>query len=203
MTFIPGVNSMNDSDSVLKILENNQQIKFVNLLFTDIEGEERRVSVSADQVKKKDFFTTGETIDGSSIAGWKCVNDSDLFLIPDVGTAFIDSLPEYPVLVIRCGVVDQNYKDYDHDPRCIAKRAEEYLRSENSDSEVSFGVESEFFIFDQNRLKNNKNSYLSRRFDAFYELRTRMCMALQEMGLVVEKHHCEVAPQSERNSHPL
>jgi glutamine synthetase len=97
----------------------------------------------------EDKFTEGHAFDGSSIAGWKGIQASDMQLMPDPSTAFIDPFFDEPTLVLTCDVVDPtDGKGYDRDPRSLAKRAEAYLKSSGLGDTAYFGPEPEFFIFD-------------------------------------------------------
>ena len=132
---------------VLKLIK-EKEVKFVDLRFTDTRGKEQHVSIPAkmfDQSK----FEDGHAFDGSSIAGWKGIQASDMLLMPDPDTARLDPFTDEPVLNITCDVVEPaDGKGYDRDPRTIAKRAEAYLKSTGLGDTAYFGPEPEFFIFD-------------------------------------------------------
>jgi glutamine synthetase len=126
----------------------DKEIKFVDLRFTDTRGKEQHVSVPSSHFDA-DKFESGHAFDGSSIAGWKGIQASDMLLIPDPTTARLDPFTEEPVLNISCDVVDPaDGKGYDRDPRSIAKRAEAYLKSSGIGDTAYFGPEPEFFVFD-------------------------------------------------------
>ena len=126
----------------------DNEVKFVDLRFTDTRGKEQHVSVPATYVDE-DKFEDGHAFDGSSIAGWKGIQASDMLLMPDPDTAYIDPFIDEPTLVLTCDVVEpSDGKGYDRDPRSIAKRAEAYLKSTGIGDTAYFGPEPEFFIFD-------------------------------------------------------
>lgn len=134
-------------DNVLKLIKEND-IKFVDLRFTDTRGKEQHVSIPS-HVVDEDWFETGHAFDGSSIAGWKGIQASDMLLSPDPATANIDPFFEEPTLIMTCDVIEPtDGKGYDRDPRSIAKRAEAYLKSTGIGDTAYFGPEPEFFIFD-------------------------------------------------------
>ena len=124
------------------------EIKFVDFRFTDTRGKEQHVSVPISHFDE-DKFTEGHAFDGSSIAGWKGIEASDMLLMPDANTAFIDPFFQEATLVLSCDVLEPgDGKAYDRDPRSIAKRAEAYLKSSGIGDTAYFGPEPEFFIFD-------------------------------------------------------
>jgi glutamine synthetase type I len=132
---------------VLKMIK-DKEVKFVDLRFTDTRGQEQHVSVPA-KVFNEDKFTSGHAFDGSSIAGWKGIEASDMLLMPDPAAARMDPFSDEPVLNISCDVVEpSDGKGYDRDPRSIAKRAEAYLKSTGLGDTAYFGPEPEFFVFD-------------------------------------------------------
>jgi len=133
--------------NVMKMVKEND-IKFVDFRFTDTRGKEQHVTVPVSHFNE-DKFTEGHAFDGSSIAGWKGIQASDMQLMPDPSTAFIDPFFDEPTLVLTCDVVDPtDGKGYDRDPRSLAKRAEAYLKSSGLGDTAYFGPEPEFFIFD-------------------------------------------------------
>ncbi|MCL2021308.1 MAG: type I glutamate--ammonia ligase [Betaproteobacteria bacterium] len=138
---------MTTVQDVLKIMKDNE-VKFVDFRFTDTRGKEQHVSVPARCVDE-DKFETGHAFDGSSFAGWKGIQASDMLLMPDPATAFIDPFFEETTLVLTCDVTEPtDGKGYDRDPRSIARRAEAYLKSSGIGDTALFGPEPEFFIFD-------------------------------------------------------
>ena len=135
---------------VLKLIE-EKEIKFVDFRFTDTKGKEQHVTVTAHTVDE-DLFENGKMFDGSSIAGWKGINESDMILMPDPATAVIDPFFEHATLNLTCDVVEPStMQGYERDPRSLAKRAEAYLKSTGIADTVYFGPENEFFVFDDVR----------------------------------------------------
>jgi glutamine synthetase len=131
----------------MKLVKEND-IKFVDFRFTDTRGKEQHVTVPVSHFNE-DKFTEGHAFDGSSIAGWKGIQASDMQLMPDASTANIDPFMDEPTLVLTCDVVDPtDGKGYERDPRSLAKRAEAYLKSTGLGDTAYFGPEPEFFIFD-------------------------------------------------------
>src|SRR5205807_1059439 len=140
---------MTPSD-VLKLIK-ERQAKFADLRFTDTRGKEQHVTIPARLVDEN-FFHDGKMFDGSSIAGWKGINESDMILMPDPTTAVIDPFFEETTVDIRCDVIEPTtMQGYERDPRSLAKRAEAYLRSTGIADNALFGPENEFFIFDSVR----------------------------------------------------
>jgi glutamine synthetase type I len=138
--------SMKPAD-VLKLIK-DKEVKFVDLRFTDTRGKEQHVSVPASHFTDEKF-EQGHAFDGSSIAGWKGIEASDMLLVPDPDSARLDPFTDEPVLNITCDVVEpSDMKGYERDPRSLAKRAEAYLKSSGLGDTVYFGPEPEFFIFD-------------------------------------------------------
>ena len=132
---------------VMKMVKDND-VKFVDFRFTDTRGKEQHVGVPVSAFDESKF-EEGHAFDGSSIAGWKGIQASDMQLMPDPNTAFLDPFFEETTLVLTCDVVDPtDGKGYDRDPRSIAKRAEAYLKSSGVGDTAFFGPEPEFFIFD-------------------------------------------------------
>ena len=132
---------------VMKMIKENE-VKFVDFRFTDTRGKEQHVSVPTKQFTE-DKFTDGHAFDGSSIAGWKGIEASDMLLMPDPDSARLDPFTDEPVLNISCDVIEpSDGKGYDRDPRSIAKRGEAYLKSTGLGDTAYFGPEPEFFIFD-------------------------------------------------------
>jgi glutamine synthetase len=213
------------SDTIFNLIKEHD-VTFVDLRFTDTRGKEQHVSVRSTTIDPE-FFTEGKMFDGSSIAGWKEINESDMVLMPDVSTAVMDPFMEEPTLIIRCDVLEPNtMKGYSRDPRSVAKRAEEYLTSTGIADTCYFGPEPEFFIFDSVRWATNmENTFYkidsdeagwnsSAKYedgnmghrpgvkggyfpvppvDALQDIRSEMCLVLEEMGIATELHHHEVA----------
>jgi glutamine synthetase type I len=133
--------------NVMKMVKEND-IKFVDFRFTDTRGKEQHVTVPVSHFNEEKF-TEGHAFDGSSIAGWKGIQASDMQLMPDPSTANIDPFMDEPTLILTCDVVDPtDGKGYERDPRSLAKRAEAYLKSSGLGDTAYFGPEPEFFIFD-------------------------------------------------------
>ncbi|KAF0192248.1 MAG: glutamine synthetase [Gammaproteobacteria bacterium] len=211
--------------NVMKIIDDNK-VKFVDLRFTDTRGKEQHVSVPSHTLDDS-FFENGKMFDGSSIAGWKGIHESDMVLMPEASTAVLDPFTDEPTLIIRCDILEPHtMTGYERDPRSLAKRAEAYLKSTGIADTVYFGPEPEFFIFDDVRwgadmsgsfvkIDAEEAHWNSERVfedgnighrpgvkggyfpvppvDSFQDLRSAMCLALEEMGLKVEVHHHEVA----------
>ncbi len=132
---------------VFKIIK-EKEAKFVDLRFTDTRGKEQHVTVPVKAFTELKF-TDGHYFDGSSIAGWKSIEASDMVLLPDPDTAHMDPFTDEAVLNITCDVIEpSDGKGYDRDPRSIAKRGEAYLKSTGIADTAYFGPEPEFFIFD-------------------------------------------------------
>jgi len=216
---------MASAKDVMKKIADNE-VKFVDFRFTDTKGKEQHVSVPVSAFDE-DKFTSGHAFDGSSIAGWKGIEASDMLLIPDPTTANIDPFREEPTLILTCDVVEpSDGKGYDRDPRSLAKRAEAYLKSTGLGDTAYFGPEPEFFIFDSvtwnvdmsgcfvkinseeaawSSGKEFEGGNLAHRpavkggyfpvppVDSFQDLRSEMCLILEQMGVPVEVHHHEVA----------
>jgi glutamine synthetase len=126
-------------------------VRYVDFRFTDTKGKEQHVTVPAHTMDDK-LFEDGKMFDGSSIAGWKGINESDMILMPDASTAVLDPFFEDKTLNLRCDVIEPStMQGYERDPRSLAKRAEAYLKSTGIADTAYFGPENEFFIFDDIR----------------------------------------------------
>jgi len=210
---------------VLKMIK-EKQVKFVDFRFTDTKGKEQHVTVPSHTIEA-DTFESGKMFDGSSIAGWKGIQESDMILMPDASTAIMDPFYEEPTLILRCDVVEPStMQGYERDPRSLAKRAEAYLKSTGVADTAYFGPEAEFFILDDvrwgadmsgsfvkidseeaqwNTEKVYEGGNLGHRpsvkggyfpvppVDSQQDIRSAMCLAMEEMGLKIETHHHEVA----------
>ena len=210
---------------VLTLIKEND-VEFVDLRFTDTKGKEQHVTIPVSQIDT-DFFEDGKMFDGSSIAGWKGINESDMVLMPDASSAVIDPFFESKTLNIRCDVLEPaTLQGYDRDPRSIAKRAEDFLKSSGIADTVIFGPEPEFFLFDDVRFgspmsgsfvhiddieaawnsgtkyeegnKGHRPGVKGGYFplppvDSSQDIRSEMCLIMEQLGLVVEAHHHEVA----------
>jgi glutamine synthetase len=130
-----------------KLIEQSQA-KWADLRFTDTKGKEQHVTIPAKDINDS-FFEDGKMFDGSSISGWKGINESDMILMPDDEASLLDPFTDEPTVNIRCVIVDPiSGEGYNRDPRSIGKRAEEYLVSTGIADSALFGPEPEFFIFD-------------------------------------------------------
>ncbi|HSB21833.1 MAG TPA: type I glutamate--ammonia ligase [Burkholderiaceae bacterium] len=210
---------------VMKMVKENE-IKFVDFRFTDTRGKEQHVSVPVSAFDD-DKFVSGHAFDGSSIAGWKGIEASDMLLMPDPATANIDPFYEEPTLILTCDVLEPgDGKPYERDPRSLAKRAEAYLKGSGVGDAAYFGPEPEFFVFDQVQWSVDmsgafykigseeapwstgadfEGGNLGHRpavkggyfpvppIDSFQDMRSEMCLLLEQMGIPVEVHHHEVA----------
>lgn len=216
---------MKNSADVVQFIQ-EKEIKFIDLRFTDTIGKEQHISIP-HHVADESFFEEGKMFDGSSIQGWQAIHESDLTLLPDPTTAVEDPFAEAATLIVRCDVVDPTSKlGYRRDPRSVARRAEEYLKSTGVADTCYFGPEPEFFVFDDvrwsvgmrgasyaidsgeaawNSDKVYEDGNLGHRpgikggyfpvppVDSTNDMRADMCEVMEQMGLVVEAHHHEVA----------
>ncbi|MGD8742928.1 MAG: glutamate--ammonia ligase [Granulosicoccaceae bacterium] len=210
---------------VNKMIKDNE-VSFVDLRFTDTRGKEQHVTIPTSEMGTG-FFKEGKMFDGSSIAGWKGINESDMILMPDSTTAVLDPFMDEPTMIIRCDIVEPNtMQGYERDPRSIARRAEEYLKSTKIGDTAYFGPENEFFVLDDVRWGANMSGafykvdseeaeWNSERVyadgnmghrptlkggyfpvppvDSLQDMRSAMCLAMEDMGLKTEVHHHEVA----------
>jgi len=211
------------SDVMNMIKEKN--VKFVDFRFTDTQGKEQHVSVPAGTIDE-DELNDGKMFDGSSIAGWKGINASDMILMPDCDSQVIDPFCEEVTMNLRCDIIEpSDMKGYNRDPRSIAKRAEAYLNSTGIGDTAYFGPENEFFVFDSIRWTDTmgevgysigseeaawsthekydggnmghrpgvKGGYFPvPPVDSLQDLRSSMCLVMDEMGAKTEVHHHEV-----------
>jgi glutamine synthetase len=213
------------ASGVLSMMK-EKDVKFVDFRFTDTRGKEQHVSVPG-HIINEDIFTDGKMFDGSSISGWKGINESDMILMPDPETAVMDPFSDENTLILRCTVVEPTTgQGYERDPRSLAIRAEAYLKSTGIADTCFFGPEPEFFILDDVRwgadmsgafykVDSEESEWNSERVyedgnighrpsvkggyfpvppvDSLHDIRSAMCLALEEMGVPVEVHHHEVA----------
>jgi glutamine synthetase len=148
---------MSDVKKVLELIKEND-VKYVDFRFTDPKGKWQHTAQHVSTVDE-DLLTDGIYFDGSSIAGWKSINESDMILKPDASTAVIDPFAAQTQLVIFCDIVEPATGQlYDRDPRSIAKRAEKHLIATGIGDTAFFGPEAEFFIFDDVRFQVEPNS---------------------------------------------
>ena len=144
------------SKNILKLMK-DKQVEFVDLRFTDPRGKLQHVTMDATVVDD-DLLNDGVFFDGSSIAGWKAINQSDMLLKPDLTRPIIDPFNSHTTLNIFCDILDAVKKDpYERDPRGTAKKAEDYLKKSGIGDKSYFGPEPEFFVFDDVRFKNDMN----------------------------------------------
>src|SRR6202163_1186874 len=137
-------------NDVFKLIK-EKEVKFADLRFTDTRGKEQHVTIPARLVDEE-LFRDGKMFDGSSISGWKGINESDMILALDASTAVLDPFFEETTVNIRCDVIEPTtMQGYERDPRSLAKRAEAYLKSTGIADYALFGPENEFFIFDSVR----------------------------------------------------
>ncbi|MEZ5895272.1 MAG: type I glutamate--ammonia ligase [Parvularculaceae bacterium] len=145
------------ADAVLKRIK-DENIRFVDLRFTDTRGKWQHVTFEQSMIDA-DLFEEGTMFDGSSIAGWKAINESDMILMPDPSTAFEDPFFAQPTLSITCDILDPaTGQPYGRDPRTTAKAAEAYLASSGIGDSAYFGPEAEFFVFDDVRWSVDQNN---------------------------------------------
>jgi len=213
------------SAKVLKMMKDNE-VKFVDMRFTDTRGQEQHVTLPAHEVDAG-FFKEGKMFDGSSIAGWKGINESDMILMPDASTAVLDPFFDDMTMNITCNILEPTtMQGYERDPRSVANRAEAYLKSTKIADKAFFGPENEFFVLDDVRygadlsgcfvkIDSEEASWNSEKVyadgnmghrpgvkggyfpvppvDSLHDIRSAMCLALNDMGVDTEVHHHEVA----------
>jgi glutamine synthetase len=213
---------MASAADILKKIK-DEGVEFVDIRFTDTKGKEQHMTSPVSQVNEK-FFTEGKMFDGSSIAGWKAINESDMILMPDLDTAFIDPFAKYKQLNITADIVEPTTgKGYDRCPRSIGRRAVAYLTSTGIGDAAWFGPENEFFVFDSVqygvsmdsqmfKINSGEAAWATRDpdfkghapgvkggyfpvppVDALNDLRAEMCRIIEQVGMVAEVHHHEVA----------
>ena len=147
---------MSDASTVLETIKENE-VKFVDLRFTDPRGKWQHLAMATEMVDE-DFFADGVMFDGSSIAGWKDINESDMTLMPDAGTAVLDPFSAQPTLIMFCDVHEPSTGEaYSRCPRSAANRAEAYLKYSGIGDTAVFGPEAEFFVFDDVRFDVSMN----------------------------------------------
>lgn len=142
---------------VLKRIK-DEEIEWVDLRFTDPKGKWQHLSMCSGVIGE-DELTDGLMFDGSSIAGWKAINESDMILKPDLNSVYVDPFSATPMMIIFCDIVEPSTGElYARDPRSTAKRAEAYLKSTGIGDTVYVGPEAEFFMFDDVRFENSYNT---------------------------------------------
>ncbi|WP_068428198.1 type I glutamate--ammonia ligase [Piscicoccus intestinalis] len=220
-------------EEVLEFIK-NEDVQFVDIRFCDLPGVMQHFNVPAKSVDI-DFFTEGQAFDGSSIRGFQAIHESDMKLIPDIATAYLDPFRTEKTLIVNFSIVDPfTDEPYARDPRQIASKAEAYLKSTGIADTAFFGAEAEFYVFDDIRYETKQNAgyyfidsieaawntgkeeeggnqgYKTRYkggyfpvppLDHYADLRDRICLVLDEVGLEVERSHHEVgtAGQQEIN----
>ncbi|MGH8545999.1 MAG: type I glutamate--ammonia ligase, partial [Gammaproteobacteria bacterium] len=199
--------------------------EILDLKFQDFPGTWQHFSIPVSQAAPE-IFDEGLGFDGSSIRGWQAIHASDMMVVPDPVTAVIDPFTECPTLSLICNIVDPVTREqYSRDPRYIATKAENYLKSSGIGDVAYFGPEAEFFIFDGIRFDQNAHEayyhvesaegvwdsgsdngtnlgYKPRHKEGYFpvpptdsqqDIRTEMILEMEKAGMVVEKHHHEVA----------
>lgn len=219
--------NLNTPADVIAFLKENE-IDNVDMRFTDPRGKWQHLTMDSAFVDE-DAFNDGIMFDGSSIEGWKAINESDMALIPDATSAMMDPFTAQPTLILNCDIMEPSTgQGYNRDPRSCAKRAEAYLAASGIGDTAYFGAEPEFFVFDDVRFDTQMNRcfyefdseegpYVTGKIfeeggnighrptvkggyfpvppvDSCQDLRGEMVAVLKEMGLVMDKHHHEVAP---------
>ena len=135
------------SEQTLKLIK-DEEARWVDLRFTDTRGKEQHVSIPTELVDA-DFFESGKMFDGSSIAGWKGIDESDMILMPEDSTSVLDPFTDETTVNLRCDIVEPTtMQGYGRDPRSVARRSEEYLKFTGIGDTAFFGNEPEFFVFD-------------------------------------------------------
>jgi glutamine synthetase len=148
---------MADTDVVMALIKEHE-VKYVDFRFTDPRGKWQHLAHHIRTVTP-DFLTEGLMFDGSSIAGWKAINESDMLLKPDCATAVMDPFAAQPSLIVFCDVHEPlTGQPYGRDPRSIAKKAQAHLSSTGIGDTAYFGPEAEFFVFDDVRYESTMQS---------------------------------------------
>ncbi len=142
------------TNKVLELIKEND-VQYVDFRFTDPRGKWQHITQHVSTVDE-DFLAEGVMFDGSSIEGWKAINESDMTLMPDCDTAVMDPFATQPMLIVTCDVVEPSTgQPYERDPRSTAKRAEAYMKSAGFGDTAYFGSEAEFFVFDDVRFETS------------------------------------------------
>jgi glutamine synthetase len=203
----------------------SKNIEVVDLKFGDFPGTWQHFTIPISEVTPE-MFDEGLGFDGSSIRGWKVINASDMLVVPDPVTAMVDPFTERPTLSMICNIVDPVTRErYSRDPRYIAQKAEDYLKSTGIGDVAYFGPEAEFFILDGVRYDQNAHEgyyyiesnegiwdsgsakgpnlgHKPRHKEGYFpvpptdsqqDIRTEMILEMEKAGIIVEKHHHEVA----------
>lgn len=213
-----------DAKGVLELIK-EKDIQFVDVRFTDVPGTWQHFSMPADMFEE-DAFTNGLGFDGSSVRGYQVINESDMLVVPDPSSAFVDPTLEVPTLALICDIRDPiTGEPYSRDPRYVAKKAVNYLKETGIADSSFWGPEPEFFLFSDARYKSDPHlSFYSidsdegwwnsgenvgmnhgqqippkRGYfpcpptDSQQDIRSKIVLAMKEVGIVVEVHHHEVA----------
>lgn len=212
-------------ENVLQMIK-DEEVQFVDFRFTDTRGKEQHVTYPAHTIDE-DTFTEGNMFDGSSVAGWKGINESDMILMPDPSTAVLDPFMDDNTLIISCDVIEPaTMQGYERDPRSVANRAEAHMQATGMADAAFFGPENEFFVLDDVRwgsdmsgsfykVDSDESSWNTEKayadgnkghrpgvkggyfpvppVDSLQDIRSAMCLTLEEMGQTTEVHHHEVA----------
>ena len=205
----------------LQFIKDNEAV-ILDIRFTDLLGTWQHFSMPASRLDE-DAFEDGLPFDGSSIRGFQAINESDMLLMPDPSTMFMDPFADVATAVIVCNIEDPiTRQPYSRDPRFVAEKAEQYLKSTGIGDTAFFGPEAEFFVFDHLSYSNepnktgftiddeeawwNSGSSASSGFtlkqkggyypcgpaDKLQDLRNQMMLVMMEAGIEVEMHHHEV-----------
>lgn len=197
------------------------RVEMVDLRLTDVPGRWHHITLPVEQLDER-LFVTGVAFDGSSIPGFRSIEESDMVMVPDPTTAFLDPFTEVPTLVLSCDVYEPGGARFRHDPRAVAQRAEAFLKSTGIATTSYWGPELEFFLFDRVRFHADQGSagyaidseeaewnrgepdsgsrirpktgyFPVAPLDRLQDVRTAIVRNLQAAGLPVERHHHEVA----------
>ena len=145
---------MTTAKNVMKMIKDND-VKYVDFRFTDPRGKWQHVTFDVSMIEE-DTFAEGQMFDGSSIAGWKAINESDMNLMPDLASACIDPFFAETTLVLVCDVLEPTTGEpYNRDPRGIAKKAEGMVKSMGVGDTIFFGPEAEFFVLDDVKFRTD------------------------------------------------
>lgn len=200
--------------------------RMVDLKFCDLIGTWQHITIPFSELSEE-VFEQGLGFDGSSIRGWRGIEESDMLILPDPKTALMDPFMQVPTLSFICDVVmPETLQPYDRDPRQVMKRTVAFMQSTGIADTAFFGPEAEFFIFDDVRFDQTNNSafysidsdeaiwnsgrneggknpgYKIRHKEGYFptlptdsqqDIRTEMCLELERAGMIVERHHHEVA----------
>ncbi|WP_169545634.1 type I glutamate--ammonia ligase [Sneathiella aquimaris] len=148
---------MSTVSEILNAIKENE-VEYVDLRFTDPKGKWQHLAMHVDAVDE-DMFEDGVMFDGSSITGWKAINESDMTLMPDVTSFVMDPFAARPTMIVFCDILDPTSgESYERDPRSVAKKAEAYLASTGIGDTAYFGPEAEFFMFDNVQFSNDSHN---------------------------------------------